>query len=133
VPEQCRAPLVLCYLAGRTRDEAARQLGWSAGAVKGRLERGRELLRQRLARRGLALSAALAPALAAGEAPASPVPTVLAVAALRLALSGPAALPPSVAALVRGLVRAPTARFKALLAVALGVAVARRWALAQPS
>src|SRR5262249_54482820 len=59
LPARYRAPLVLCYLEGRTRDETAGLLGWSAGSVKGRLERGRELLRQRLLRRGLTLGAAL--------------------------------------------------------------------------
>ncbi len=47
LPEKYRAPLVLCYLEGKARDEAAGLLGWSAGALKGRLERGRELLRCR--------------------------------------------------------------------------------------
>ncbi|MFO0967426.1 MAG: sigma-70 family RNA polymerase sigma factor [Gemmataceae bacterium] len=59
VPERYRAPLILCYLQGKTRDEAAKELGVSSGALHGRLERGRELLRGRLTRRGIALSAAL--------------------------------------------------------------------------
>ena len=47
----CRAhiaPLVLCYLEGRTQDEAARQLGWTLGSFRGRLKRGRARLRDRL-------------------------------------------------------------------------------------
>src|SRR5262245_41381493 len=36
--ERYRAPLVLCYLEGKTRDEAAQQLGWSLGTFKRRLE-----------------------------------------------------------------------------------------------
>jgi RNA polymerase sigma factor (sigma-70 family) len=59
LPARYRLPLVLCYLQDRTRDEAAQELGWSPGAVKGRLERGRDLLRKRLRARGLTLSAAL--------------------------------------------------------------------------
>ncbi len=55
--EPIRAPLVLCYLQGRTRDEAANALGWTLATLKRRLERGRNLLRARLTRRGLALSA----------------------------------------------------------------------------
>ncbi len=62
LPEKLRAPLVLCYLEGATRDEAGRQLGCPLGTLKSRLERGRELLRTRLARRGLALSAVLSTA-----------------------------------------------------------------------
>jgi RNA polymerase sigma factor (sigma-70 family) len=48
-----RAPLVLCYLQGKTQDEAAAELGLSKSTLKTRLERGRELLRGRLVRRGL--------------------------------------------------------------------------------
>jgi RNA polymerase sigma factor (sigma-70 family) len=66
LPARLRGPLVLCYLGGRTRDEAARLLGVSAGCLHGRLERGRRLLSDRLKRRGLGLSAALSAA-AAGE------------------------------------------------------------------
>jgi len=51
--------LQLCYLQGMTQDEGARALGWTAGTIRGRLNRGRELLRKRLARRGLSVSALL--------------------------------------------------------------------------
>lgn len=60
LPERFRAPVVLCVLEGLTREEAARQLGWTETTVKGRLQRGREWLRQRLERRGIGLTAALA-------------------------------------------------------------------------
>jgi RNA polymerase sigma factor (sigma-70 family) len=74
LPEKCRAALVLCYLEDRTRDEAARQLGWPLRTLKYRLELGRDLLRRRLVRRGFTLGTGLfvsellsepAPALAA--------------------------------------------------------------------
>jgi RNA polymerase sigma factor (sigma-70 family) len=58
LPAAVRAPLILCCLEGRTRDEAAAVLGCSVAAVKGRLERGRDLLRWRLKRRGIELPAA---------------------------------------------------------------------------
>jgi RNA polymerase sigma factor (sigma-70 family) len=58
LPISVRAPLILCCLEGRTRDEAAEALGCSVAAVKSRLERGRGLLRRRLARRGVQLPAA---------------------------------------------------------------------------
>src|SRR5579884_151529 len=53
LPQRLRSPLLLCYLSGLTRDEAARQLGWSLGTLKRRLEEGRNALRLRLARRGI--------------------------------------------------------------------------------
>src|SRR5262249_5443614 len=59
-------------LEGKTRDEAARELGWSLGTLRGRLERGRTLLRNRLARRGLTLSATLLGAAVAPTASAMP-------------------------------------------------------------
>jgi len=59
LPEGCRLPVILCCLEGRSLEEAARQLGWTRGSVKGRLERGRKRLHERLVRRGLTLSAAL--------------------------------------------------------------------------
>ncbi len=59
LPEVQRLPLILCYLEGRTRDEAARQCGWSLRTLERRLEKGRSLLRDRLVRRGLDLSVVL--------------------------------------------------------------------------
>jgi RNA polymerase sigma factor (sigma-70 family) len=70
LPERYRLPLLLCCLGGRSLEEAAQQLGWTSGSVKGRLERGRARLHDRLVRRGLALSAALA-AVEASRATAS--------------------------------------------------------------
>jgi RNA polymerase sigma factor (sigma-70 family) len=72
LPEKYRAALVACYLQGRTHAEAAGQLGWPRGSFAKRLARGLELLRGRLARRGVALSAAGLAALAGGEASAVP-------------------------------------------------------------
>jgi RNA polymerase sigma factor (sigma-70 family) len=59
LPDKYRAPLVLCYLEGKTQDEAAVGLGWSLSTLKRRLERGRQLLAARLRRRGLGLGVAL--------------------------------------------------------------------------
>jgi RNA polymerase sigma factor (sigma-70 family) len=82
LPQKYRLPLLLCYLEAQTQEEAAHQLGWSAGALKGMLDRGRNLLRRRLTRRGVAL---LAPLGIATLAPC--VPVGLADATARAAVS----------------------------------------------
>ena len=61
LPEKYRAPLVLCYLEGKTNEQAARQLGCPVGSMSWRLTRGREMLRQRLSRRRLAFSPIMFP------------------------------------------------------------------------
>ena len=57
LPERYRAAIILCDLEGCTQQEAAGRLGWSEGSLRGRLARGREQLRNRLIRRGLAAPA----------------------------------------------------------------------------
>ena len=59
LPDCCRVPVVLCDLEGLTHEQAARRLCWPVGTVKSRLTRGRERLRGRLVRRGLAPTAGL--------------------------------------------------------------------------
>ncbi|MCI0704257.1 MAG: sigma-70 family RNA polymerase sigma factor [Planctomycetia bacterium] len=54
LPEPYRLPLILCYLDGLTKGEAAERLGLAAGVFRGRLDRGREKLRSALVRRGFA-------------------------------------------------------------------------------
>ena len=53
LPSDYRMPVVLCCLEGLTLEEASVRLGCSPGALRGRLERGRARLRERLVRRGL--------------------------------------------------------------------------------
>jgi RNA polymerase sigma factor (sigma-70 family) len=65
LPEKYRLPIVLCDLEGQSRKVAAQQLRWPEGSVASRLARGRQLLAERLTKRGVALTAS---GLAAGLA-----------------------------------------------------------------
>ena len=85
LPEKYRLPLILCCLEGRTRDEAARQLGWTFGTLKGMLDRGRDLLRKRLERRGVTLGAVLATITLTQDAVAAGIAMTTARAALAFA------------------------------------------------
>lgn len=111
LPEKYQSPLVLCYLEGLSRSAAAEALDCTTAAVKGRLARGRRMLRERLARRGVALSVAAAAA-ATGVASAqtvvasSSVGSVTAAAATGYvssasSASGMVALAPQVTSLVQ--------------------------------
>lgn len=57
LPEKYRIPLVLSYLQGMTNQEIAVRMTCPIGTVFTRLARGREMLRKRLIRRGVTLSA----------------------------------------------------------------------------
>ncbi len=76
LPDHYRAAFLLCYVEGQTRDQVARQFGWSLRTLHRRLEEGRALLQTRLTRRGVTLSAALV-AVSVGAGAVEAVPTVL--------------------------------------------------------
>lgn len=73
LPGKYQAPLVLRYIEGRSRREIAEQTDSTVAAVQGQLARGKKLLRGRLLRRGVSLSAAMA-LVAGGSAAAEAAP-----------------------------------------------------------
>ncbi|MBI3409042.1 MAG: sigma-70 family RNA polymerase sigma factor [Planctomycetes bacterium] len=113
LPPRYREPLVLCYLQGLTRDEAAGRLSISVGTLKIRLERGRKRLAGGLTRRGCGLGAGLL-ALAA-TAPVQAAPLRLAGAVVAAVAGSPT---PTVAALAEEVVMSG-AIYKALALVAV--------------
>jgi len=132
LPRRYASALVLFYLEGLSHEEAAGRLGCPVGTVRSRLARGRDLLRDRLARRGLA------PAPLAAFVPRTPaldrITDSTARAAARLAAGRTAGgiVPPGVASLAAGVSRmltlqklAPIAALSAAsLFGALGLAIA---------
>ena len=75
LPEKYRPAIILCDLEGKTRKEAARQLGVPEGTLSGWLTRGRTMLAKRLARRGLAVSGGGLAAILSQNAVSACVPT----------------------------------------------------------
>jgi RNA polymerase sigma factor (sigma-70 family) len=86
LPDHYRLPLVLCCLEGCTQKEAAIRLGWPLGSLRGRLERGRALLRRRLVRRGLTLPAVFVGLELAGGSSSAGVPAGFVPGTMRAAV-----------------------------------------------
>jgi RNA polymerase sigma factor (sigma-70 family) len=112
LPDKYRVAIVLCDLEGKTRKEAAGQLGVPDGTLAARLARARTMLAKRLARHGLAVSGEmLAPVLsqkaASATAPAavmtSTIKAVTSVAAGQAAATG--LVSAKVVALTEGVLR----------------------------
>ncbi len=126
LPERHRAAVVLCDLEGLPHEEAARRLGCPVGTVESRLSRGRQRLRDRLVRRGLAPAAAALWAELAREASAA-MPAAFIKNTARFVTSSPAAgaVPVAVTALAEGVIQMMwLARLKPLVAVAAALILA---------
>jgi RNA polymerase sigma factor (sigma-70 family) len=130
LPATAREPFVLCCLEGLSCAEVAGRLSLNEPAVRNRLSRARKMLRLRLARRGVSLSAAFAAAALAPGGASGAVPQSLLVGAVKGAAhlaaggalaGGPGS--PAVAALVeRGSRAMPPALMKLVMAASLALA-----------
>jgi RNA polymerase sigma factor (sigma-70 family) len=102
LPEHLRAAVVLCELEGVARKHAAARLGIPEGTLSSRLGKARQVLAERLRKRGVVLPAGLAMAL--GQLASAAVPPRLASATTALA-SASVPVSPAVAVLSRGVLR----------------------------
>jgi RNA polymerase sigma factor (sigma-70 family) len=127
LPDHYRGVIVLCDLEGRTRKEAAQQLGIPEGSVASRLARARVMLAKRLTQRGVVFSGgSVAAVLSAGSASASAPPALVVstIKAVSLLAAGQTAgvVSAKVAALTEGVVKAMfVTKIKSVLAVVLVV------------
>ncbi len=127
LPDIHRVVLVLCDLEGKTRKEAARDLGLAEGTVASRLARARAMLAKRLAQRGTVISSATLAAALMHNAASASVPDSVVISTIVAAkgfAAGPAAalgmVSPTVVALTEKVLNAMViSKLKAIFAVVL--------------
>ncbi len=139
LPDRYRVPIVLCDLEGRTCDEAARHLGCPIGTIASRLSRGRERLRGRLARRGLAPAIGTLVAILSTESRGAGMPAALVKSTTQLGLGkavanlGAGAFSTAAAKLAeevsRSLLMVKLISIGAVSVAAIAVSVTTAWAL----
>ena len=100
MPDKYRVPLILHFLEGKTHEEVARELGMPRRTVSRRIEHGRELLRKRLARQGIEMSAVLFPLLLWEQVRGAIAPALAAATAKSAALFVQGSAPASTATLM---------------------------------
>ncbi|HTU88542.1 MAG TPA: sigma-70 family RNA polymerase sigma factor, partial [Gemmataceae bacterium] len=121
LPAKYRTPLVLCYLADKTHEQAATELGWPKSSVTARLARAREILQRRLIRRGFIAPAGVLVVLLTEQTANAALPSLLTLATVRLAvqaLAGETLTATSAAALAGSFVKG-TAALKLTATLAL--------------
>ena len=125
LPEKLRLPLLLCYLQQKTYQEAALALGITHTRLKGRLDQGRDLLKGRLLRRGVTLTAGSMLATLLSEKTAVAVPPVLIHATARAVLTPSIQAAVATGALSRAAVRVveEASRALALRRAVWGIAI----------
>jgi RNA polymerase sigma factor (sigma-70 family) len=130
LPDKWRQPLILCYLEGRTQDEAAAQLKWSKSTLRRRLAEARPALARRLSGRGIVLPAAFSGVLlsdclaSAAPAPGLVASTVEAAAGVVAGNTIAAATSAKVVALAEGVLKTMSLsaiKWRAALLLLVGV------------
>jgi RNA polymerase sigma factor (sigma-70 family) len=111
LPDKYRVAIVVCDLEGKTRKEAARQLGCPEGTLAARLARARTMLARRLARHGLgmsggALAAALTEKVASAGVPTSVMFSTIKAASTFAAGKAAGLISVKVATLTEGVLKA---------------------------